>query len=303
VSEVFEAEGVGVGSGRGEGMTYPTKPGSSVILDLPDEAYHALPELSSSQAKALLESPARFNYWRNKRRPEKKAYDVGHAVHAKVLGVGMGIEVLDFDNYRTKASQEERDAAYDAGLTPMLRREMQPIDDMAEAVLKHPTAAALLSQPGNPEVSVLSTDPNTGVPVRARFDYLPYPRQPRAIGVELKTTDDASPGAFVKSIIEYGYDLSQEWYRDTYRWATGEEIEHAFIVVEKRPPYLVAHYRLPEQFVAMGSRKAIEARAVFAECTASGVWPGYSPEIEPLEPPMWAVIQHEEKYAIEEMKV
>jgi hypothetical protein len=284
-------------------MNYPTKPGSSVILDLPDEAYHALPELSSSQAKDLLESPARFNYWRGKRRPEKKAYDVGHAVHAKVLGVGMGIEILDFDNYRTKASQEERDAAYAAGLTPMLAREMQPINDMAEAVLKHPTAATLLAQPGNSEVSVLSTDPNTGVPVRARFDYLPYPRTPRAIALELKTTDDASPEAFVKSVIEYGYDLSQEWYRDTYLWATGEEVEFAFMVVEKRPPYLVAHYQLPEHFAAMGSRKAIEARARFAEYTESGHWPGYSPDIEFLDPPVWAVIQHEEKYAIEEMRV
>jgi hypothetical protein len=290
-------------------MNYPTKPGSSVILDLPDEAYHALPELSSSQAKALLESPARFNYWRNKRRPEKKAYDVGHAVHAKVLGTGATVVAIPNDllasngAVSTKAAKEWVEQARLDGKVPMKEDELRPINDMAEAVLSHPTAAALLSQPGRPEVSVLSTDPNTGVPVRARFDYLPYPRQPRAIGVELKTTDDASPAAFVKSIIEYGYDLSQEWYRDTYLWATGEEIEHAFIVVEKRPPYLVAHYRLPEQFVAMGSRKAIEARAVFAECTASGVWPGYSPEIEPLEPPMWAVIQHEEKYAIEEMKV
>ncbi len=284
-------------------MNYPTKPGSSVILDLPDEAYHSMPELSSSQAKALLESPARFNYWRNKRRPEKKAYDVGHAVHAKVLGVGMGIEVLDFDNYRTKASQEERDAAYAAGLTPMLAKEMQPINDMAESVLKHPTAATLLAQPGHSEVSVLSTDPTTEVPVRARFDYLPFPRSPKAVAVELKTTDDASPAAFVKSIIEYGYDLSHEWYRDTYRWATDEEVEFAFIVVEKRPPYLVAHYRLPELFVEMGARKALEARVQYAEYSASGVWPGYSDEIVPLDPPVWHVIQHEEKYAEMEISI
>lgn len=284
-------------------MTYPTRPGSSVIVGMSDAEYHGLPEFSSSQAKDLLASPARFNYWRGKRRPEKKDYDIGHAVHAKVLGVGMGIEVLDFDNYRTKAAQEERDAAYAAGLTPMLRREMQPIEDMAESVLRHPTFEALFSQPGNSEVSVLSTDPNTGVGVRARFDYLPYPRSPRAIALDLKTTEDASPEAFVKSIVEYGYDLSQEWYRDTYRWATGEEVEFVFAVVEKRPPYLVAHYRLPEQFVAMGARKALEARARYAEYTESGVWPGYSPEIEPLDPPVWAVFQHEEKYGMQEINV
>jgi len=290
-------------------MTYPTKPGSSVILDLPDDAYHSLPELSSSQAKALLESPARFNYWRNKRRPEKKTYDVGHAVHAKVLGTGATVVAIPDDllatngAISTKAAKEWVEQARAEGKVPMKADELRPIEEMSEAVLRHETASVLFSQPGNPEVSILSTDPNTGVGVRARFDYLPYPRSPRAIALELKTTDDASPEAFVKSIIEYGYDLSHEWYRDTYRWATGEEVEFAFIVVEKRPPYLVAHYRLPESFIAMGSRKAIEARAQYAEYTASGVWPGYSPEIVPLEPPMWAVIQHEEKYAIEEMRV
>lgn len=284
-------------------MNYPTRPGSSVIVGMADDEYHSLPEFSSSQAKDLLRNPARFNYWRNKRRPEKKDYDVGHAVHAKVLGVGMGIEVLDFDNYRTKAAQEERDAAYAAGLTPMLRREMQPIEDMAESVLRHPTFAALFSQPGNSEVSVLSKDPVTEVAVRARFDFLPYPRDPRAIALDLKTTEDASPEAFVKSIVEYGYDLSQEWYRDTYRWATGEEVEFVFAVVEKRPPYLVAHYRLPDQFVAMGARKAHEARVRYAEYTASGVWPGYSEEIEFIDPPMWAVIQHEEKYGMQEISI
>lgn len=282
-------------------MSYPVRDGSSVILDLPDEAYHALPELSSSQAKALLESPARFNYWRGKRRPEKREFDLGHAVHAKVLGAGMGIEVLDFDNYRTKAAQEERDAAYAAGLVPMLRREMQPVLDAAESVLAHPVAAALLSQPGNPEVSVLTTDPNTGVGVRARFDYLPYPRTPRAIAVDLKTSRDASPAAFAKSVAEYGYDLQQEFYRDTYRWATGEEVEFVFVVVEVTPPYLVATYRLPISFVEMGQRKALEARALYAECMASGVWPGYSTQIEEVEPPVWAVIQHEEKYASQEI--
>lgn len=290
-------------------MNYPTRPGSSVVVGMSDEEYHGLPEFSSSQAKDLLESPARFNYWRGKRRPEKKAYDVGHAVHAKVLGTGATVVAIPDDllasngAISTKAAKEWVEQARAEGKVPMKADELRPIEEMSEAVLRHETASVLLAQPGNPEVSVLSTDPNTEVPVRARFDYLPYPRQPRAIALELKTTDDASPESFVKSIIEYGYDLSQEWYRDTYRWATGEEVEFAFIVVEKRPPYLVAHYQLPEAFVAMGARKAIEARAQYAEYTASGVWPGYSPAIEFLDPPLWAVIKHEEKYAEVEINV
>lgn len=284
-------------------MTYPTRPGSSVIVGMPDAEYHALPELSSSQAKDLLRSPAKFNYWRGKKRPEKKDYDIGHAVHAKVLGVGMGIQVLDFNDYRTKAAQEARDAAYADGLTPMLSKEMRPINDMSESVLAHPKARELFEQPGNSEVSVLSADPATGLPCRARFDYLPYPSRLRPTALDLKTTDDASPEEFVKSVVEYGYDVSQEWYRDTYQWATGELLDFAFIVVEKRPPYEVAFYRLTEEFVAMGSRKALEARARYAEYTESGIWPSYSPEIEDLAPPSWAINQFEAKYEIQEINV
>lgn len=280
-------------------MSYPVRPGSAVILDMPDHEYHALPELSSSGAKALLESPARFNYWRGKVRPPKDEYDLGHAVHAKVLGAGAQVLELPFDNYRTKAAQEARDDARSAGQVPMLSKEMRPINEMSEAVLRHPVASALFSQEGHSEVSVISTDPDTQVGVRARFDYLPHPRSPRAIAVDLKTARAASPEAFAKSVVEYGYDLQQEWYRDVYRLATGEEVEFVFVVVESTPPYLVATYQLPLLFVEMGARKVSAARALYAECSASGRWPGYSEEIQFIDPPVWAVFQHEEKYGQE----
>ena len=290
-------------------MNYPTKPGSSVILNLPDEAYHSLPELSSSQAKALLESPAKFNYWRGRRRPEKKEYDVGHAVHAKVLGTGATIVEIPADllsadgGIRTKAAKEWVEQARAEGKVPMHSRELRPVQEMSDAILSHPIAGPLLSQPGNPEVSVLSTDPNTDVPVRARFDYLPYPRQPRAIAVDLKTARAASPLAFAKSVVEYGYDLQQEWYRDVYRLATGEEVEFVFVVVETTPPYLVATYQLPLLFQEMGQRKVIEARALYRECIDTGRWPGYSESIELVDPPTWAVFAHEEKYGMQEISI
>lgn len=280
-------------------MTYPVKPGSAVILNMPDHEYHAMPELSSSGAKALLESPARFNYWRGKVRPPKDEYDLGHAVHAKVLGAGAAIAVLDFDNYRTKAAQEARDDARASGLVPMLPKDMRPINEASEAVLRHPTAAALLSQPGNPEVSIVTSDPETGIGTRSRVDYLPYPRSPRAVAVDLKTARDASPAAFAKAVVEYGYDLQQEWYRTDYKNATGEEFEFVFVVVETSPPYLVATYQLPLLFAEMGARKVQAARALYAECVESGRWPGYSEKIEVIDPPVWAVMAHEEKYGQE----
>lgn len=284
-------------------MTYPVRPGSSLILDLPDEAYHRLPELSSSGAKAINESPAKFNYWRGKVRPPKAAYDVGHAVHAKVLGRGADIVEIPADLLSSDGGIRSNDAKAwvqaqrDEGRVPMKASELRPINEAAESVLRHETAAALFHQEGHAEVSVLSTDPTTEVPIRARFDYLPVPRRPRAIAVDLKTTDKengASPTKFGRQVDDFGYDLQQEWYRHVYRLATGEEIAFAFVVVEMHPPYLVGHYNLSDTYAEMGRAKGAKAREVYAECMRTGIWPGYDPEVITLEPPFWAAVQFEE---------
>jgi hypothetical protein len=285
-------------------MNYPTRPGSSVILDLPDEAYHALPELSSSQAKALLESPARFNYWRGKRRPEKKSFDIGHAVHAKVLGKGMGVVELHYDNYRTKAAQEERDAAYAEGKTPLLKKELRPIEEMAESALAHPLARKLLEVPGQSEVSIVTTDPETGCPVRARFDRLPYPGEGLTKALDVKTTaGSASAESFARAAFEYGYYIQRSWYLDCLKWATGDEAEMLFLVIETEPPYLPAVHQMDPVFVEMGDTAARYAREKFLEYTAANHWPGHPEEAGLITPPTWAAIQHDEKYAIEEMRV
>jgi hypothetical protein len=286
-------------------MNYPVLPGSSVAPGIPDEAYHRMPEFSSSGAKALLESPAKFRYWQGKVRPPKKEFDLGHAVHKKVLGVGADVveipaKLLSSDGgIRSDDAKAWVQKARDAGQVPMKASEFRPINDAAEAVLKHDKAAALFHQPGHPEVSIMTVDPMTEVPIRARFDYLPFPRSPRAIGVDLKTSKDASPRGFAKAVYDYSYHLQQEWYRHAYRLATGEEVEFAFVVVELEPPYLVGYYNLSDAFMEMGRAIGAEARALYAECTRTNTWPGYDDGVVTLEPPFWAALQHEEKYADE----
>jgi hypothetical protein len=47
----------------------------------------------------------------------------------------------------------------------------------------------------------------------------------------------------------------------------------------------------------MGDAKTRRALETFAECTASGVWPGYPEEVQMSSPPVYAIYQHEEEYA------
>lgn len=273
-----------------------------IDLSMDEATYHARPELSSTEVRLLLDSPAKYR-WRKDNPPliePSDKFDVGSAVHSKVLGVGYPIEVLEFDDYRTKAAQTERDAVRAMGGVPILRGKFQEIEDMAEAVLQHPTARALFNQPGNREVSVFATDPDTGVDCRARFDFLPDQGERRRVAVDLKTTVDASKRAFEKSVATYEYGIQRAHYLDVLGWETGPidpEPELLFLAVEKTPPYLVGVYQLPAVWSEKGHHAAKVARTTFAQCTESGVWPGLPEEVVLLDEPTWHVYQHEERFA------
>lgn len=163
-----------------------TTPG---VYTIREDAYHRDPvpggSLSVSGAKRLLppSCPALFAWEREHGRPEKRAYDFGHAAHAKVLGVGAPIVVVqktakdgtksDAGDYNTKSSQEHRDAIYEAGHTPLLASELAQVEGMAEALLRHPIASALFDPAhGKPEQSLFRQDGPAEVWLRSRLDWL-----------------------------------------------------------------------------------------------------------------------------------
>lgn len=266
---------------------------TGIIQNLPEEDYHSRTELSSTGARQLLESPARFRYNQDHLQPHKAAFDLGTAVHSKVLGVGSDVMVLDFDSYRTKDAQTARDEAYAAGLVPMLAKDMHGVDDMTEAVLAHPSARLLFEQPGSAEASVFATDPGTGVDVRARFDYLPDFTAENPICVDLKTTGKtADADSFMKTVSNFGYHIQQAHYLHAYATATGDwSARMKFVVVETGPPYLVAVHELAHEFAEIGDAQAKRARELFAQCTATNEWPGYPTDTDPIQPPMWMIYQ------------
>lgn len=269
-----------------------------IIPDMSEREYHGRQELSSTGARRLLESPARFRYMQDHGQPHSDAFDLGSAVHAKVLGVGWGIEEMDFPDWRTKAARDARDAAREAGLIPMLSKDLEPVHAMTEAVLAHPTARALFELPGGREVSVFSEV--DGVPVRARFDALTDPTPQGRFGIDLKTTmGRASGDEFTRSVAKYGYDVQEAHYLDTFEASEAESLNFVYVVVEKDPPHLVAVHRISELWRDMGRTKAKRAREIYARCVETGEWPGYPEDVQELAPPTWLVIEHEEQYELE----
>lgn len=276
-----------------------------IIADMPERDYHARPELSSTQARQLLDSPARYKWALEHPQEPRAAFDVGTAAHTKILGVGAGIIAYPDEHLTASGSVSSKAAtvlwAEDRraeGLTPVSPDQLEAVDAMAEAVLAHPKARALLEQPGSPEVSVFATDPATGVDVRARFDYLGDTRpNGKRYAVDVKTTaGKADADGFAQSAAKYRYDVQQGHYLSTLDLATDGDAEMFFIVVEKAAPYLVAVHTLDEEFADMGLIDAVNARRILADCQRTGKFPGYTEEIGTVRPPMWLIYQHQDRY-------
>jgi len=279
---------------------------AGIYLDMSEETYHGDPvpsgSLSSSGARTILKSPARFA-WERTHRVEKTTYDVGHAAHAKVLGTGMEVaaipEALLAANgaASTKEAKEFIAQARLDGKVPLKADVIAEIDAMAEAVLTHPSARVFLEQPGQPEASGFARDPESGVWVRIRPDYLPDRHGDRTVLVDLKTAVSADPHEFGRAAAAYGYHQQDAFYREGLLLARGDnDVALVFVIVEKEPPYLVSVVELDADALLVGHDRNRRALRIYAECVRTGEWPGYSTDVELVSLPRWASYQHEQEY-------
>lgn len=277
-----------------------------LVYDLPEAEYHApKDELSSTGAKLILESPAKFKHQViDGNRVHRDAYDLGTAVHTKVLGVGASAvtcpaEFLDkTGGMRTAAAKAWKEEQQALGNPVVSESDLKAIDAMAESVLAHPTARMLFEREGHAEVSLF--DEMRGVKRRGRIDYLP---NKGGIAVDLKTTLDASVRGFAKSAVSFGYHVQRAHYLDILELATGREADMLFVLVEKSAPYLTAVHRLDTQFAEMGEVEALTAVHAYRRCMETGVWPGYPEEVQEVAPPMYAIYDYQDKYEQGEINV
>lgn len=256
---------------------------SAGLYDLPAAAYFgdALPtNLGQSEAKVLLEDggPAKFAASAMFPRVEKKVWDEGTTAHALILGKGIErVKVLDFPNYMTKDAKAARDLAYFDGLTPMIEK------DYAKAVELADAAKAQVGDyftGGTPEVSMLWQH-SSGLWLRGQMDYYST-----AI-IDLKTMDDASAWGFQRAVNKYRYYFQAAWYRRLVKELTGELLPYLIVGVEKKAPYLTRVMELTEDYLGIGEAEMDTAINTYLTCTETGVWPGYTTDVELLNPPSW----------------
>lgn len=291
-------------------FTQPVIP-DGVYDGVPEELYHGhRHSLSSSGARKLLppSCPALFRWEQDHGRPPKRVFDLGHAAHNRVLGVGADLVVVQktakdgtrtpADDYRTASAQEHRDEIRAQGKVPVLAAELAVVDAMAKAIREHPVTRVLFDPDlgGQPEQSLFWLDPAFEVLRRARVDWLPPTRDDgRLIVPDYKSTTSAELRAIAKSLASFGYHMQDAWYRDLLvGLGIAEAPAFVFVFQEKTPPFLITVAEIDAPSLRVGRKKNAQALDVFAECTATDEWPSYSTEVELISLPRWELIEHGE---------
>jgi hypothetical protein len=271
------------------------------IVDISAAEYHAdapcpTPSLSSSIAKILLTRSPLHAWTAHPRlnpafeRTEAEHFDIGTIAHAMLL---QGVEVatvIEANDWRTKAAQEQRDEARRAGRVPILRKHYDRVVAMVESareqLARHRDAADMFTC-GLPEQTILWEE--DGVWLRARLDWL---HTGNALIDDYKTTGvSAHPDAFTRTLYGNGYDIQEAFYRRAVLAATGIEARFRFCVQETAPPHALTVVELDPGSKALGDRKVEEAIRIWRKCLKGNHWPGY-PDLTCFSTiPPWAEAQ------------
>lgn len=290
---------------RGEPVAQPAAPArlGPGVHQIDSADYHRdpcpEPSLSSTLAKKmLLQSP--LHAWTDSPRlnpswepTDSKTFDIGRAAHRAVLGAGsdyvaIPTELLASNGAAsTKAAKEWIEDARGQGKTPLKADEVDQIETMAGKARAHMLMLGDDLDPARSELAAVAEI--DGVYCRAMLDNVPL--DARKPIYDFKTCESANPLAVQRAILNYGYDVQAEHYRQVWLAATGEDRPFRFILQEKSAPHEICVVELGNDTLFMARKKIARAREMWRICLDQGVWPGYPPGICRVDLPEWAMAQ------------
>ena len=262
--------------------TYP-----GVTFGLPFDQYLQLPGESASALKKMMVSP--LNYKWAKEHPTKStpAMAIGTATHAAVLEPHrMKTDFILWTGgaRKSKAWDLFKEAAGDRQI--LNETEWSEVVAMHDSVRSNPLAMKYLAE-GVAEVTLVWTDPHTGIVHHARVDWVTVV-DGKLVFVDLKTTRDASYRKFCADAYKLGYHIQFGLYVDGGFYIFGETPRFVVIAVENKPPYDCAVYTVPDEVLQQGHDEYLRYEETIAACRESGFWPGRSTCEMELTLPSWA---------------
>jgi len=115
--------------------------------------------------------------------------------------------------------------------------------------------------------------------------------------IDIKTTKDARPGMFTRSIGDFGYARQAAFYRLGVREAFGIDCRFIFATVKSAPPFEVACYEIGDRSIETAIDEMEALCREYKDRMERGVWmPEWSEGINQIELTKWY-----EKHSFEEM--
>jgi len=240
--------------------------------------------LSSTDIRRILRSPA---HYKNPTIQDSPALAFGSLVHEFVL-----LPDVAEARYRPKANVDgrtkegkavrdwEASLAAQQGVKFIAEADYNAATSIATSVRTHMGATSLFTS-GMAETAGIISD-FLGVNCRIKPDY----RTDNHI-VDLKTCVDARPDPFVRSVINFSYQVQAALYVDVAETIDGKKRDFYWVAVEKDAPYAVAVYKASEEMLEHGRQQYRKAIDLYKECAALDLWPAYSQQVQTLELPGW----------------
>lgn len=256
--------------------------------------YRALDALSHSDLKRIRVSPYHYRASKMADAPNKKSSPqqfAGTLAHCAFL------EPDCFDaRYPVGPDVSKNSNAWKSFVEQHIGSEIISARDrevafaQAAKLAEHPEITRMLSWAGESEVSFFWMEDD--VPCKARADRVTHYPEPNegAVLLDVKTTGDARPEAFARSIANFGYHIQAAFYARGWHMATGEHVHGVvFGVVENEFPYACACYALDDVSLQAANAECDRLVQVYRQCRDADRWPGYSDAIEPISLPRWAL--------------
>lgn len=263
------------------------------------ESYHAFEAASSSLLSMVRISPAHCLEYLSAKREVTDALKIGQAVHCYTLEPDKFslrfVEGPDCDR-RTKDGKAEwaNFLARHEGKAILKRDQFQTVLSVGRAIAESPTAAKLL-EGAHPELSIFWE--SEGEQCKGRLDA--WNADMEAV-VDIKTTQDASPRAFERTIFQMGYYRQAAWYMEGMAECGLSPKTFVFIAVEKEPPYGISFHAISPTLIKYGKAENNELLKTYSQCRRSNSWPGYPATIREILPPPWLIETVKEQDTIQE---
>ncbi len=255
--------------------------------------YHAdISRKSNSMLSVLKRSPQEFQgryvTMTIPHPPSTEAMGIGHVTHClslEPMEYGNRFIVMPKMDRRTnagKATYEEFQALAN-GKEVITEDDAETAKACVRALLSHDQIGPLLSMEAIIEkrINFVCND----VDMRCKLDWV---KPEIKLILDVKTTSDASPWAFSKSIADYGYARQGALYRDAVAFEYGVDCRFLFAVVCTKPPHEVACYELTDEAMCAGMEEAVGLLDEYkARCESNNWLPAWSTGIVPIGLPSW----------------